>query len=264
VSRARPVYPGSNLMLTRRVRGRTFLLRPDKRTTQLVGYVLAVISAKWRIRIIAAVTLSNHWHVVLADDHGTIVEFQRDCHSFIARGLNACHGEFEAVWSSSAPSLVACEQPEDVIQKVAYTMANPVAAGLVMHGSSWPGLRMAWPARPKTFARPAYFFAGAEAGGAWPESATLELHRPPGHDELADDELAAVVDGAIRRREDSIREEFLREGRRFLGRRDVLRQSRHARPRTREPRGGNSPRVACTDKWRRIERLRSNRAWPEA
>jgi len=44
----------------------------------------------------------------------------------------------------------------------------------------------------------------------------------------------------------------------------VLRQSRHARPRTREPRGGNSPRVACTDKWRRIERLRSNRAWLEA
>jgi putative transposase len=251
-------------MLTRRVRGRTFLLRPDKRTNQLVGYVLAVMAKKWRIRLIAVDVLSNHWHVVLADDHGTIVDSQRDCHSFIARALNAGHGEFEAVWSSDPPSRVSAEEPDDLVSQIAYTMANPVEAGLVMYGSSWPGLRAAWPAKPKTFKRPSYFFRGEEKGGSWPKSATLELCRPDGYDELSDEELAGIVESAIFKREERFRRQFKRAGRPFLGRREVLRQSRHARATSRETRFGISPRVACKNKWRRIERLRANQDWQQA
>jgi len=89
------------LMLTRRVRQRVLLLRPSKKTNQLVGYVLAVFARKYGIKIMAVDVLSNHWHVVVHDPDGNVVEFQRDCHQFIARGLNAGHGDFEAVASGS-------------------------------------------------------------------------------------------------------------------------------------------------------------------
>ncbi len=261
MSVARPVYPGASMMVTRRVRLRTFLLRPGKRTNEIVGYVLATMSEKWGVRVIAVDVMSNHWHVVVSDPDGKIVDFKRDCHSFISRAVNAVHGEFEGIWSSSQPSRVECEEPADVIDRIAYTMANPVEAGLVMHGSSWPGLRMAWPSKPKTFKRPMKFFVGEEKGGRWPKEAVLELHRPPGYDELSDEDLAAVVNGAIHDREDLFRAKHKREGQAFLGRRQVLRQSRHTRPSSKEPRFGISPKVACKDKWRRIERLRADKEW---
>ena len=135
-------------MLTRRLRGRTFLLRPSKRTSQIVAYVVTIIAARRNIQLHALVVMSNHWHVCLTDPGGAIVDFQRDYHQFIARGINAHHGEFESIWSSGSPSRVECEGADDLVERIAYTMANPVEAALVRHGHSWPGLRRAWPNRP--------------------------------------------------------------------------------------------------------------------
>lgn len=255
-------------MLTRRVRGRTFLLRPSPRTNALVRYVVAAMVRKWHMKLHAITVMSNHWHLVLTDPEGNVVDFQRDCHAFVARALNAAHGEFEAVWSSSATSRVECAQSEDIVERIAYTMANPVEAGLVRYGSSWPGVRHAWPCRPRSIRRPRGFFRGANEAGAWPDVVTLELSRPPGYDELADDELAAVIAAAIEAREEMFRRKHDRKhkrtGRRssaFLGRRAVLAQRRHDRPGTRESRFRMSPKVACRDKWRRIERIEANKAW---
>jgi len=44
----------------------------------------------------------------------------------------------------------------------------------------------------------------------------------------------------------------------------VLRQSRHARPASPEPRVGSSTRVAYVDRWRRIEHQRINHLWLDA
>ena len=247
--------------MTRRIRQRCFLLRPSPRTNQLLAYVLAVVSRKWGVEVHAVTAMSNHWHACLSDPHGSIVEFQRDCHQFITRALNAQHGEFESAWASEPTSRVECERPEDLIDKIAYTMANPVEAGLVRYGHSWPGLRRAWPCKPHSVERPPKFFRGADVGGEWPEVAVLELTRPPGNDELSDEDLAAAIHAAIEEREAKFRAEHDAEGRPFLGRRKVLDQPRHGRPRTREPRFDISPKVACRDKWRRIERLQANQLW---
>ena len=72
-----------------------------------------------------------------------------------------------------------------------------------------------------------------------------------------------TIGAACEEREARARAERDREGKRFLGRRNVLAQSRHDRPRTREPRFGISPKVGCRNKWRRIERLRANRQWTD-
>lgn len=263
MSVARPVFKRVRLMLTRRVRGRLLLLRPSKRTNQIVRYVVAVMQKRWNIEVHALIAMGNHWHVVLHDPDGSVVEFQRDCHHFIASAVNAHHGEFENLWSVEQTSRVECEEPVDVISKIAYAMANPVEARLVRHGSSWPGVRHAWPRKPIVVEKPPRFFRGQAEGGRWPDVAVLEFTRPQGYDELSDDEHADLIRSAIEEREESFRRKYDAEGRAFLGRRNVLRQSRHTAPRSRETRFGISPKVACRDKWRRIERLRANKRWLE-
>ena len=248
-------------MVTKRVRGREFRLRPSERTNALVMYVVAVVARRTNVRIHAISVLSNHWHVCLSDPDGRICEFTRDCHSFIARSVNAAHGDFESLWSSEQTSHVHCVEPDDLIGKIAYVMANPVEGFLVRFGHTWPGVRAAWPQAPRVVKRPRGFFRGENEGGVWPDEATFELSRPSGHDELSDHELAERIEAAITEREERFRQQADREGIAFLGRRQVLRQSRHACPKTRAPRFGVSPRVACKNKWRRIERLRQNRAW---
>ena len=248
-------------MVTKRVRGREFRLRPSRRINKIVQYVLAVIARRTDIQLHSVVVLSNHWHVCLTDPEGRICEFTRDCHAFIARAVNAAHGDFESIWSNEQTSHVTCVEPKDLVDKIAYTMANPVEAFLVEHGKNWPGVRRVWPAKPQIVSRPKKFFRGEEDGGTWPKTVTLEFSRPPGYDEKSDEELTALIQDAIYKREEQFREQARREGKSFLGRRGVLEQSRYARPDTKAPRFKISPRVACKSKWQRIERLGRNRTW---
>ena len=263
MSLARPVYKESRLMITKRVRGREFRLRPCREINAIIRYVVAVVAERTGIQLACIVALSNHWHVCLSDPEGRICEFTRDCHALIARAINAEYGDFEGFWSSEQTSHVACIEPRDMVDKIAYAMANPVEALLVAYGKNWPGVRLAWPARPIQVQRPKKFFRDQEDGGTWPETAVLEMSRPPGYDELSDDELATLINETIEEREAEFRRAARRDGKTFLGRREVLRQSRYGRPKSAEPRFEISPRVACKNKWLRIERLQHNREWRE-
>jgi putative transposase len=250
-------------MMTRRVHGRVFRLRPSKRTNQIVQYILAVVAKRWGIRIHAVTVMSNHWHVVFTDPYAQVCEFTRDVHALLARHLNQTFGDFDTFWSGSQPSHVRCEEPQDLIDKIAYTLANPVQARLVRYGHHWPGVRLAWPHNPLTVKRPPGFFRREEEGGTFPEEAVLTFHRPPGYEELSDEELAALVEEKTKEREEYARNEADRAGQRFLGRRKVLAQSRHSVPRSPATRSSCSPQVACRDRWRRVERLAQDRAWLE-
>jgi putative transposase len=247
-------------MSTRRVRGRTYLLQPSEHTNNIVGYVLAVQAKKWNIRLHAVCVMGNQYHAVQSDPDGNAVNFQRDCNHFIAKGLNAHYGESESVWASQQGSRVHLESAGDLIAKIAYAMANPVEAGLVRDGSSWPGVRVAWPHKPMVFTRPTTYFSAAK-NSPWPAQAELELARPPDHDNTSDEDLAKIINKAIYDREQQFRDQRDRTERQFLGRAKVLAQSRHSRPRSRERRGKISPTVACRDKWRRKERLQQNKRW---
>jgi putative transposase len=262
MSKARPIYPGAVLFSTRRTHKRQLLLRPSDEVNEAILYIIAVLAARHDIRIHALCVMSNHKHDVSTDEFGRVVEFERDCHALIARMVNALHGDFESLWSREPACRVTCLEPEDVLDKIAYTMANPVEANLVAHGKNWPGIRRAWPMRPKIVRRPA-FFRSEELGGGWPEEATLELHRPPGYDHLSDAELAGLLRDRIERLEHAAREAALRANRRFLGRRAVLEQSRRAYPSSSEERFSLRPSVAGRSKWARIARLQENIEWLE-
>jgi putative transposase len=156
VSKPRPVFKGATFMSTRRVRGRTYLLRPSEHTNNIVGYVLAVQAKSGT----CACTPCASW--------GTITTLFRA--------------------TPQQGSRVALESDGDIIAQIAYAMANPVEAGLVREGSSWPGLRAAWPHKPMVFTRPTTYFSDAK-NSPWPARAELALARPPEHDDTSDEDL---------------------------------------------------------------------------
>jgi putative transposase len=262
----RQILEGVTYLVTRRCSERRFLLRPSRATNAIVQYLLAVTAERYGILIHAYCVLSNHLHVVLTDPSARLPEFHRDLDALVARAVNCSLGRWESLWDRDSYSAVRLEGDEAILEKMVYVLANPVEAGLVRRGSEWPGL---WSdesmlrGKVLTLDRPKGFF---RENGPLPAVARLKLHPPPGFED-PESHVETILD-RLRHVEDRAAAELGAQGRAFLGAARVLAQKPHARPASAEPRRGLSPRVACRNKWRRIEvllRLRDfGRAYREA
>jgi putative transposase len=246
------VIAGTTYLVSRRTAQRQFLLKPGELTNNTFGYILAVAAARYRILVHAVVVLSNHYHLVVTDPRADLPAFLQYLDSFVARALNASYGRWENLWAPGSFSGVTLVDPADVIEKSAYALANPVAAGLVASGREWPGLwsppetvGSAW----RTFERPDHFFSRT---GSMPEQATLELTPPPGFEV---EEYRALVAARLADKEKDAAQAFAQEGREFMGARRVLAQKHTDFPAPGEPRRKLNPRIAARDKWKRIEAL---------
>ena len=188
----RPVFPGATKLITRSCLGRHFFLRPCPAVNQVFLYCLAVAAAKYGILVHSFVIMSNHWHVVVTDPRGMEPYFTRDVHRNVAKCLNRHWGRSDYFWDSQAPSSVWLLDEEAIVEKMVYVMSNPVAAALVAHQKSWPGL-ITKPAQTKGATlgakRPAYF----QADGTMPEEATLTITRPPAWLHLSDEAFSDCV-----------------------------------------------------------------------
>lgn len=251
----RQVLAGTSYLVTRRCTQREFLLRPGEATNQLVGFLLAVAAQRFHVDVHAFCVMSNHLHLVVTDREARLPAFSQYLDSLVARSMNALLHRREHFWAPSSYSAVALHDPADLVAKVAYVLANPVTAGLVRRGRLWPGL---WspPERvagaPLQFVRPAHFFR-KKGKSALPEHASLPLVAPPGFDSPARFSLA--VREALRAREELATADLAAHRRGFLGAPHVLAQPTSARPSHPEPLGQLNPRLACRDKWHRIQAL---------
>jgi REP element-mobilizing transposase RayT len=249
----RQVLPGTTYLVTRRCSHRQFLLRPSPLTNSVFLYVLAVASCRFGVHVHAYCVLSNHFHLVVTDPGARLPAFEQYLDSLVARAVNSSLGRWESFWAPSSYSAVALVSRDDIVDKAAYVLANPTAAGLVPRGRDWPGL---WSAPEKIGAapiaarRPATFF---RSNGYMPETATLELTAPPGFDSPGD--FGSRLALALVALEEKARRQLASGGRGFLGAARVLAQKPWARPAPGEPRRQLKPRVASRDKWKRIEVL---------
>jgi putative transposase len=249
----RRVVPGTTYLITRRCAQRQFLLRPSPVTNGVFRYVLAVAARRFGVHLHAVCVLSNHFHLVVTDVDACLPAFEQYLDSLVARALNAALGRWESFWAPSSYSAVALVSPEDVLDKMAYTLANPVAAGLVQCGRDWPGL---WSppelldAGAVEVARPSGFF---RSNGPMPETVQLELTAPPGCGSPAEfrDKLVA----ALAQLEGAHAAARASERRGVLGVANVLAQEYSCSPAAPEPRRQLRPAVAARDKWKRIEAL---------
>jgi putative transposase len=246
----RQVLPGTTYLVTRRCAQRQLLLKPSKTTNDVFLYLLALAADRFGIQVHAYWVLSNHFHLVVTDPDARLPAFHQLLDALVARAVNAALGRWETFWAPNSYSAVTLVSASDVLEKSAYVLANPVAAGLVAAGRQWPGL---WSA-PEWIGgaalevrRPEHFF---DPKGSLPETVTLQLTSPPGF--ASADEFRDQLAAALSERE----AQALRDAQgRFLGVARVLAQKPTSRPAPVEPRRALNPRVAARDKWKRIEVL---------
>lgn len=249
----REILPGQTYLVTRRCTQRQFLLRPSPLTNQLVRYCLALAASRTGVLVHAVCVMSNHWHGVVTDPLARLPEFLEYFHRLLARAQNASLGRWENLWSSDKTSVVRLVSDADVLEKMAYTIANPTTAGLVHSPGEWPGVITTRIGERWTATMPDVFF---DPEGPLPETATLEITRPPIY--LHSDpsqlvrHLAASVDCLVRK----AREVLAEQGRRFVGAKAVRQQPFDTIPRTTEPRRTPNPRIASTHTAERVQAIR--------
>jgi len=245
----RQVLRGTTYLVTRRCLQRQFLLRPSATTTSIFQYLLAVGAERYGLQIHAYCVLSNHFHLVVTDPRARLPAFFQYVDGLLARAINASIGNWDSFWDGDSYSAVTLAAPRDVVDKTAYVLANPVAAGLVRSARQWPGL---WSAPEQLgtavvkVRRPKVFF---DPKGKMPETVDLKLTVPPcfASDEAFREQVAAAY------AEREVRAASSRTG--FLGVLKVRAQRPSGRPKKEERRRGLRPRVAAKDPWKRLEVL---------
>jgi putative transposase len=255
MSRPRCVLPGDTYLITRRCSERRFFLRPSPAVNAIVLYCLALAAHRFGVDLHAFSFLSNHYHLIVTDRRGQLPLFMHDLNLLLARALNARNGHFESFWAPGTYSVVRLTDADAILEKMAYTLANPVSAGLVSRADLWPGVSSRpcdLGAPPRMVSRPPEFFR-REGPSSLPAEVPLVIVPPPG---FADVPLATLREQVATRLADhEERARRHRRGRGFLGRRRVLLQPVFARPADDNPHFGLNPRVAGRDKRNRIEAL---------
>src|SRR3954451_2803905 len=175
-------------LVTRRTTQRQFLLRPSRVTNENVRYCLALAAERTGVILHAVCVMSNHWHGVVTDPEERLPEFTEYFHRLLAKVQNASLGRWENMWSMDKTSLVVLTSEQDVLDKMAYTLANPTVAGLVKSPEKWPGVISGRFGQDDSVEMPDAFF---DEDGELPESTELQFVRPQIFGTLSDAELYA-------------------------------------------------------------------------
>lgn len=238
------------------------LLRPSERLNDLLLYILAAAVERFEVLLHAHCFLSNHFHLVVTDPHGRLPAFEQYLAALAARACNALRSHEESFWAPGSYSAVRLLEPSDVVDKIGYTLANPVAAGLVRHASAWPGIHSTPDmigATPDIVLRPDLFF---REDGPMPAAVPLRLAAPPGIDDL--DGYREMLRSEVIRREDDAAARLAAQGREFLGVKRILTQDPFSRPFKREAPRKLNPRIACRDEKKRKDALAALQAFLRA
>lgn len=244
--------------MTRRCTQRQFLLKPSVGTNQIIQYCLALAATQTGVQLHTVCVMSNHWHGVVSDPFARLPEFLERFHRLVARAQNAALGRWENLWSSDKPSVVHLASDEDILQKMAYTLANPTAAGLVPSPNGWPGVITTRLRERRQVRRPNVFF---DPNGALPDSVVFETTRPAIYPQLEFAELARCLNETVQRLIRNAHDALLKAGKRFVGAQEILRADFHDRPTNGEPRRRCRPRIAAKDTSQRVDAIERLKAF---
>ena len=244
-------------LITRRCSERRYFLRPDPKIVRIFEYLLGLACERYGVLLHAYVCMSNHYHLVVTDPHGVLPDFLRYFNSLLARAVNCARGRWESFWSRDSYNAVDLLEGGDVLDKLVYTLTNPVSAGLVGRAGAWEGatsISLHFGGR-RIVPRPAKFFSER-----MPEHVSLELHVPPilGH------MSARELHGELAKRVAVIEAECRATNRKPLGMRGVLAVDWSDGPTTKEPRRRLSPRLAAKCTATRVAAIAAFKRWVDA
>ena len=267
MSLPRRIIPGATTLLTRRCSERRLFLLPDETITATFDYVLAVSCERYGVLLHAYVVLGNHYHIVATDPLGVLPRLSQDLNAIVARAVNAERGHWEHFWDASDVSYVHLVDPGDMLEKIVYTITNPVSSWLVERSELWPGARSRaqdFVAGPRTARRPDHLARFFSKDSKMPETAQLELVPPPDYEDLSAEEFAELVEERVQEREKELRAQRKREGGGFLGLEAIVTQSPDDAPTSFAPRRERNPHVACKNPAKRRAILAGLKRFREA
>ncbi|TNF23321.1 MAG: hypothetical protein EP329_27765 [Deltaproteobacteria bacterium] len=223
-------HPGRFYWVTRRCERREFRLTPDEATNNAIGVLLHDACEATGVVCLAWCFMSNHYHAVVWDREGRLSEWESHLNGVLAQFLNVSQGRVSHVWDSDTQGVEELDDLDLVIQKVVYTLANPVSAGLVASPSAWPGvmtsLEELGTGTGRAYRRPSVYFSRR---GRVSEDVVLASHAPPG---MEPEEFRRRVKRGLEARVEAVRAAMKAAGRRFLGAAAVLAQLPSDAPKT--------------------------------
>lgn len=119
-----------------------FFLSPSAAVNLLLANWLRLALRLYGVQLFAFVAMSNHLHMVIRAPLGGLPAMMQYFLSNVARGINRLRGRHGYFWSGRyhAQPILDLAAFRD---RVGYTLANPVNAGLVPHATDWKGLTSA-------------------------------------------------------------------------------------------------------------------------
>lgn len=247
--------------VTRRVMWREMRLRPSPKLNKVFSYVVFKVAATYKVRISALCVMANHWHAVLGAEERNLPAFLQALHSELARAINAAHGDFGALWDKSDEGYDALPDERSVLAAICYTMNNPVTSGGVRFARNWPGVRLAWPAKERTFERARPFYRTKDEGGETPATVVRKLERPFGFVGVTDEKLAQRIGDLCEEGEKRAIDRVFEKGGRFRKRSEVVRMSRYSRAKSFERHFDVRRRIKGRDPKERMKRIALKKQW---
>lgn len=251
----RHILPERTYLLTRRTAQRQFLLRPGEDTNQVFDFCLARAAKRYGMGLIAWTAMSNHYHAVVYDPTGQVCQFIQYFHKLVATVLNEKWGRRENFWSTEETCITFLANEADIIEKVAYVLANPAAAHLVRKAAEWPGassLRFL-DGRSRVVARPEIYFKTKDS--AVPEEVSLRAVLPHGTKLSREVFVAEVLRQVAAIEATAATKRRKNKKLKVVGVETVLTQRHTASPNTKATRSKLRPCVACKDTKERPEHL---------
>jgi putative transposase len=145
------------------------------------------------------------------------------------------------VWAAEATNVVELLDDAAVLEKMAYVVANPTAAGLVRKPKQWPGLLTTRLCEVRKVGRPRVFFSERTA---LPRELTLRFTWPDIYRGVSTAALNKMLADRVAVLVRQAHTDLTDAGRTFLGVKGVLRQAPSREASTEETRRTLSPRIA--------------------
>ena len=256
MSKPRMHLPGAVYLITNRCfQGRLFLL-PTAQINFLVGYWFARALKHYGngLEIYAFIFLSNHFHLLVRDNKGSLAPFMSYFQSNLAKEVNRILKRDGAVWQGHYDDQIIVG--EDMFwEKFCYVTCNAVKAGLVDKAAEWIG----WSSLPASLSGEPFQFTAVNRNRynkacrnrkkkpqreKYKETYSVSLTPPFGFEERSVQERAAHIRNLVAQQERFHRE--MRGNKPALGIEAISKQKPTDRPKisARTPK----KRFACKDK----------------
>ena len=248
MSQPRMSIPGGTYLITRTTAMSLFLLTPSKAVNEIMEYCIAWAARGRGILIHAVSVESNHFHLVVTDTEGRLSEFMQELNRSAARCLLQHYRErfpdrrIDALWTraqSFNASLLL--NPNAVLDKLVYTLTNPVKDGLVRDYRKWPGFNTRpsdWRRGARTARRPSVYFKNT------PETIDYQICAPSQLG-AALEQAISTVELHIRVAQEQAAVELAAQGRSVVGTSAILGTNPLDAPRTPQPSGEINPSLAA-------------------